>query len=145
MIETLVISALCGCLSFAVANEKYVSVKVKTNIYQSPIDLRNKISSQFIDKGIVLLIKDETIDAYRVTDNGNLSGWVNKECCVAVERSKSFTFDSAEIRSNFDNPDNPIWVDFPESFDNLPIIVSRSFKDEIGNNIDKETAERIVR
>jgi hypothetical protein len=58
--------------------------------------------------------------------------------------NKTLKFEPSSVQGYMDNPD-PVVVFGPSSNDDSAILLTRSFKDEMRQNVDKETVERIVK
>ena len=66
-----------------------------------------------------------------------------KDICAKSTPNKSFNFSPASVRRYDENPETVIIPGVPQIVDS-EIQLTRSFKDEITQNIDKETIRRIL-
>lgn len=57
--------------------------------------------------------------------------------------SKTFKYEPASVQRDLDNPESVV-VFGPSSNDDSAILLTRSFRDEMRQNVDKETVERII-
>ncbi len=90
-----------------------------------------------------LLVLETKGDLYKVRNLKGDIGWVSKASVKEVAPSKTFSFDTASVLGFLDNP-TPIFIlDATDSL-NKGIALDRSFDQEIKENIDEETIDRIV-
>jgi len=88
-----------------------------------------------------LLVIDTKGDNYKVQSADGQSGWVEKRLVIQLGKSKTFTFESAEVIGYLDNP-TPVYILDSDDPNAERIYLDRSFKDAIRDNVDQETMSR---
>jgi hypothetical protein len=88
-----------------------------------------------------LVVLDSKGDSYKVQNAEGQTGWVEKRLVIQLGKSKSFTFESAEVIGYLDNP-TPVYILDSDDPNAERIYLDRSFKDALKDNVDKETVER---
>lgn len=78
----------------------------------------------------------------KIKNNDGYNGWVEKRLIKKVKASSAHIFDSKLIETYVDNP-TPIIIEGNKDFNDTLIIEGRSFAENIRENIDRETVERM--
>jgi hypothetical protein len=92
------------------------------------------------DRLMVLGVKS---DAYKVSDLKGDVGWIDKVSVKEIGLTETMTFGNADVLGFLDNP-TPIYIlDASDSLNNI-IMLTRSFSNELKENIDRMTIDRIV-
>ena len=141
--KTFLIIFVCLVVVFAADQvKKYVTPKVDNigvyqnevrGLYETPIFTVNTS-----DRLIVLTDKGKD---YKIQNSTGQVGWVEKRYVVATGRNKTFVFDNADVVGYLYNP-TPIYIIDADDQNTDPINLNRSFKEEMKENVDKETTER---
>jgi hypothetical protein len=88
-----------------------------------------------------LVVLREERRALKVRDPEGRVGWVQREDVKTVARSALFTYGEAEIPGYLDSP-TPIYILEGTDPGETGILLDRSFKDDLTENVDRETVER---
>ena len=70
-----------------------------------------------------------------------VAGWVEKKLMVVIGSKNSYSFENAEVMGYIDNP-TPVYIIDADDPNANRIAIDRSFKDALGDNVDKMTLER---
>lgn len=88
-----------------------------------------------------LMVVDSKGESYKVQSAEGQQGWVEKRLVIQLGKSKTFTFESAEVIGYLDNP-TPVYILDSDDPNAERIYLDRSFKDALRDNIDQETVAR---
>lgn len=91
-----------------------------------------------------LTILEEKQNMYKVQDEQNRVGWIEKRLVVKKKRSKSFIFGDAYVRNYIDIPTLIPILDADDKME-TKIKLERSFKEHLKQNTDRETLGRMVK
>jgi hypothetical protein len=90
-----------------------------------------------------LMILDISGVAFKVSDLKGNVGWVNKTLVKVIHPNESIVFSDASIQGYLDNP-VPVYILDANNPSEKPLTLARSFSEEMKENIDRMTLERIV-
>jgi len=135
---------IIGIFSCIFAQEKLVSAKSTTGVYENQIRKMYENPIIMITPSERLIVIATKGDFYQVKTNADVIGWVEKSKVISIGKSKIFKFDNTEVVGYLDNP-TPVYILDSDNPDAERIYLDRSFKDALRDNIDKETVERITK
>jgi hypothetical protein len=124
------------------ANKKYVQAKEGVvGVYKNQVRQVYEEALYKVGPDDRLLVIDSKGDSYKVQNSEGQQGWVEKRLVLQLGKSKTFTFESAEVIGYLDNP-TPVYILDSDDPNAERIYLDRSFKDALRDNTDKETVER---
>lgn len=127
------------------AGKKYVQAKESiVGVYKNQVRQMYEEALFKVGPDSRLLVIDQKGDSYKVQNAEGQSGWVEKRLVIQLGKSKTFTFESAEVIGYLDNP-TPVYILDSDDPNAERIYLDRSFKEAIRDNIDKETVDRQVK
>ena len=78
----------------------------------------------------------------KITGRDNREGWIENRLCITAPGNRLIMFDPAMIEQYMETKNTVIILDGPSPED-LHINLQRSFKDALGENVDRETVGRM--
>jgi hypothetical protein len=124
------------------ANKKYVQAKESVvGVYKNQIRQVYEEPIFKVGPDDRLMVIDSKGDSYKVQNPEGQQGWIEKRLVIQLGKSKTFTFESAEVIGYLDNP-TPVYILDSDDPNAERIYLDRSFKDALRDNTDKETVER---
>jgi hypothetical protein len=119
----------------------YVAVtRNNTGIYEHQIRKLHATPLFSVDPSVPLLVLSSKGRHVNIRLADGRTGWVEQRLVQPVS-SKAIFFDHLHVGGYIDSPELGIILDGSEPLDG-PILLSRSFRDHLGENIDRETATR---
>ena len=105
---------------------------------------RNSMTSPVftVKTGEWLLVMETKGDRLKVRDSKGNIGWIDKASAREVTPGESMTFENADVYSYLDNPAPVYILDATDPLNNS-IKLKRSFANELRENIDRPTVDRI--
>lgn len=123
-------------------SKKYVQAKESiVGVYKNQVRQVYEEALYKVGPDDRLLVLDSKGDSYKVQNAEGQQGWVEKRLVLQLGKSKTFTFESAEVIGYLDNP-TPVYILDSDDPNAERIYLDRSFKDALRDNTDKETVER---
>lgn len=95
------------------------------------------------DTGNWLMVMESKGDMLKVTDMHGKVGWIQKASVKLTTPNESMKFSGADVLGYLDNP-TPIMILDAANPVGSSIALDRSFSDELKENVDKITIDRIV-
>ena len=77
----------------------------------------------------------------QISNNEGNSGWIEKKLVSVVAAGKTLYYEPLDILERLDRVEPIIIIDGTGP-SQTPIMLERSFKDQVQNNVDQETIER---
>jgi hypothetical protein len=96
-----------------------------------------------VGTGDWLKVLESTGDMYRVSDMKGNIGWIGKTSVKQAASGETLTFGDAGVFAYLDNP-TPVYILDASNPLDKSILLDRSFSEEIRDNVDRMTIERIV-
>jgi hypothetical protein len=144
MKKALIFILLSVATLWSAESKKYVQPKENdVGIYKNEIRALSETPIFKVGLDDRLLVIDANGDKYKVQSVEGQTGWVEKKFVVQIGKSKTFIFDNAEITGYLDNP-TPVYILDADDPNSERVYLNRSFKDNLRDNVDKETIERQV-
>jgi len=140
------IIALCVMAAVVYAGSEgsvVATVNENTGVYEHVTRVLYEAPLFTVDKGTRLKVLAQEGRFMKVQDSNGDMGWIEKRLTKKVA-SRGFVFENTNVLGYLDNPDmTVIWGkdDSPED----AIRLTRSFKACLAENLDRETADRIVK
>ena len=129
----------------ALANQlsKYYAIPRKNNVgvYENAVRKvfeQAKFSLSLDSRPTIL---EENKNMYKIKDDQNRIGWVEKHLVKKQKRSKSFVYGDAEVIGYIDIP-SPVGVFDATDPEETQIKLERSFIEQLKRNTDRETLQR---
>ncbi|MFC1476384.1 hypothetical protein ACFL5S_00310 [Fibrobacterota bacterium] len=132
-------------ISAALADQldKYYAIPKKNNVsvYENAVRKVFEQAKFTVSVDSRLTILEENKNMYKVQDDQNRVGWVEKHLVIKRKRSKLFIIEDAFIH---DYIDNPTVIIIPDATDpkESQIKLDRSFIEQLKRNTDRETLQR---
>lgn len=124
------------------ASKKYVQVKEGlVGVYKNQVRQVYEEALFKVGPDDRMLVLDTKGDSYKVQNAEGQSGWIEKRLVIQLGKSKSFTFESAEVIGYLDNP-TPVYILDSDDPNAERIYLDRSFKEALRDNVDHETVAR---
>jgi len=124
------------------AGKKYVQAKESiVGVYKNQVRQMYEEALFKVGPDDRLLVLDNKGDSYKVQSAEGQTGWVEKRLVIQLGKSKTFTFESAEVIGYLDNP-TPVYILDSDDPNAERIYLDRSFKEAIRENVDQETIAR---
>jgi hypothetical protein len=142
MRKTGFIFIVLSAVLWAGENRQYVQPK-ENNVGVYKNEVREVYEQPVFLVGIEnrLLVLESRGGKYKVQNVNGQSGWVEKKFVALLGKSKAFVFDNAEVVGYLDNP-TPVYILDSDDPNSEKLYLDRSFKNELKENIDKETVSR---
>jgi hypothetical protein len=90
-----------------------------------------------------LMVLESRGDVYKVSDMKGNIGWIEKASVKLTASSETITFGDASVLAYLDNP-TPVYILDASNPLDKSILLERSFAQELRDNVDRMTIERIV-
>ena len=90
-----------------------------------------------------LAVIAESRGRYKIRTSDGKVGWVEKNRVKEVRANKQFVFDNADVYGYLDDP-TPVYIIDADNPGDVAINLKRSFKDELRENVDKYTIDRMA-
>ena len=133
-----------GCLSIPLwADPVMVVAKINAEIDEKERQMLNEKDLFPINADEQLQVIQSNVTQIKVQNKTMHVDCINKEICAKSTPNKSFNFSPATVQRYDDNPEI-IEISGVPQIDDTEIQLTRTFKDEITQNIDKETIGRIL-
>jgi hypothetical protein len=121
-----------------------IPIKDHTKIYANMQGRSNGVTEMF-DVGLMdrLKVEDVAECCFKVIDSKGRAGWIEKTmCCKDPGTGRRFSFDALSVEGYLGNP-MFFKVDGMRDLDDAGIRLDRSFRENLKDNIDKETIVRM--
>ena len=114
-----------------------------TPVYADRLQRNNETAIFRIDRSDRCRVTGESRRRYAIKTVSGRSGWIEKKSVTAIDASKHFVFDNADVLARLDDP-SPIYIIDADAPDTTGIELDRSFSNELRRNVDRFTLERQV-
>jgi len=139
----IIIPFLCGFAS--IPKGLYViPVRKEVRIYGNRVRGLNEDALFKVNLNSRLRVLDMKDDLYKIEDEHGRIGWVEKRFVAPIKKSSLNDFVPAEVR-NYDYVRSFISIFGVPGQEDVIIKIERSFKDNLKEQVDRETVERIVK
>ena len=129
--------------AFTEQSYKYYAIPKKNNInvYENAVRKIFEQAKFTVSVDSRLTILDENKNMYKIQDDQNRVGWIEKNLVKKQKSSKRLSFDNVFIH---DYIDNPTVIIIPDATDpeESKIKLERSFIEQLKRNTDRETLQR---
>jgi len=129
--------------TFANQSQNYYAIPKKNNIgvYKNPIRKLNERALFIVSLENRLIIIEEKKNAYKIRDEKDRIGWIEKRMVTKQKRSKHYDYGNVHVEGYIDIPSVIYIHDTDQKLETL-IELDRSFKDHLSNSVDRECIER---
>ena len=136
---------LCLCTFTLMAGERFViPVRENTGVYKAKIRKLYERPLFLVGPSDRLQVIETAKDFYQVHDTNMRQGWIEKQSCVIAAANTRIEFEAALVEKYIDNPE-PVTIFGSEEQEQTGILLNRSFKDALLENVDKELMERSIK
>lgn len=115
---------------------------VVAGVWNSPKTASEK-PAFFVGTGDKLMIVGLKPGVYKILSTRGDIGWIDKVSVRELRPGETMTFGEADVLGYLDNP-TPIYILDPNDPIHNPILLERSFAQELKQNVDRMTIDRIV-
>jgi hypothetical protein len=127
---------------FAVQKQTYaIPVQKELAVYQNQIRKLYEKPLFTVTGENRLIVRESGENAVKVEDAEGRTGWVEKKLVTLVREYRKFVYDAASVERYLDAPEL-IWVEGKDQSVENFLTLSRSFTDELRENVDQETVIR---
>ena len=122
---------------------RYYAIPKKNNVsvYENAVRKVFEQAKFTLSKDSRPTILEEKKNMYKIKDEQNRVGWVEKNLVIKQKSSKSFIYGDAEVIGYIDNPTVIYIQDGPDP-EKSQIKLERSFKEQLKRNTDREMLQR---
>lgn len=144
MRKRMVVAIVLMVGTVAGARQRYVvPVGQEVNVYKNQTRSLFEEALFTVDRHDYLVVQGEKGAFYSVENMQGLQGWVEKRLVRAKAASAIMAFSDATLLRYLDAPEATL-VFGTSKLDEIEITLTRSFRDDLSANIDRETVERIA-
>lgn len=127
----------------AVSGERYVvTTQDNVGLYEHQTRKLFERPVVKVDKNDQLAVVAENKRHTQVRTRNGSTGWIENRL-IQSKSARSFVFEDAQVQGYLDNPQSVYLLDATDPESEM-LRLDRSFKDNLSENIDKETVNRIV-
>ncbi len=142
MVVAILVSVLA--VGGAASKDRFVApLANSTPVYADNHGSRDSVLAFTVGTGDRLMVLGEKKDVMKVSDlKGNI-GWINKAMVKQVAPNEALSFGDQKILAYLDNPE-PVYILDANGAPESSISLERSFSQELTENVDRMTIERII-
>jgi hypothetical protein len=142
VILSLLFLAMC---IFAKGDQRFLTpTKGDVEVYKNATHQTSEKPIAVVGLNDRLTILGKEKQSYKIKVPTGEIGWVDVDLVIVSGKSKTFIFDNAEVVGYLDNP-TPVYIIDADNPNSDPIKLDRSFADALRENVDHETADRLVK
>ncbi len=117
--------------------------KDNVSVYENRIRKLNENSKFVVNLKSRLRVLETKKDSYKVQNDKGRVGWIKKRFVAPLKNASYFEIDSLDVIGHID------FFSFSSIIDNsdpegIAIKLDRSFKEALGENIDRESVQRVI-
>jgi hypothetical protein len=140
MLKTLLLIFLAVTLVYSAEKPYAKPVRESVKVFSEPNLQDFVFYATENDRLQIIGTKD---NLYKIKNQNGEIGWVSRDSIALFSKSKTIVFEKADVQGYLDNP-TPVYIIDSDDPNADPINLTRSFKDALKENVDKETIERLL-